>query len=141
MCLLPSPIRWFATLAVVLLAACGGATPTPPPAQGPEPDFVVRESLHAVGTVSRQALAGMTRYQGPDGQPVYLSMPPCCDLFTKLYDADGRFICAPSGGLTGQGDGRCPGWVGRLVRPQPPEPAASNPRRVAETRSGENLRP
>lgn len=134
--------RWIPTLAVVLLTtACGGATSPLPPAQGPKPDFVVRENLHATGTAPRQALAGMTRYPGPDGRPVYLSMSPCCDQFNKLYDADGRFICAPSGGLTGQGDGRCPRWVARRQWPQPAEPAASNPSRVAETRSDENSRP
>jgi hypothetical protein len=45
------------------------------------------------------------------GRQAYLLMSPCCDLVNHLYSADGRFLCAPSGGLTGRGDGRCRGKV------------------------------
>jgi len=43
----------------------------------------------------------------------------CCDTFSRLYDVDGNLICYPDGGITGKGDGRCPGFVdsrGRGVR-------------------------
>ncbi|WP_295551974.1 hypothetical protein [uncultured Pseudacidovorax sp.] len=43
------------------------------------------------------------------GQRAYLLTPPCCDLFNHLYSAEGRLLCAPSGGLTGRGDGSCRG--------------------------------
>jgi hypothetical protein len=43
-----------------------------------------------------------------NGQTVYYVPPQCCDQFSKLYDASGTVICAPDGGFTGQGDGRCP---------------------------------
>ncbi|MFG6485069.1 DUF6970 domain-containing protein [Roseateles sp. BYS78W] len=140
--LISSSARGIASLAIALLAAaCSSAGSSDAPARAPEPEFVVRDGLHAAGAVSRQALAGMTPYKGPDGRLVYLSISPCCDMFNKLYDADGRFICAPSGGFTGQGDGRCPHWVSRLLWPQPADPAASNPSHVAETHSGENPSP
>ena len=42
------------------------------------------------------------------GQTVYYVPPQCCDQFSKLYDANGNIICAPDGGFTGRGDGRCP---------------------------------
>ncbi|SIR13567.1 hypothetical protein [Pseudacidovorax sp. RU35E] len=45
------------------------------------------------------------------GQRAYLLTSPCCDLFNHLYSADGRLLCAPSGGLTGRGDGSCRGKV------------------------------
>jgi hypothetical protein len=42
------------------------------------------------------------------GQPVYYTPPQCCDQFSKLFAADCTLICAPDGGLSGGGDGRCP---------------------------------
>jgi hypothetical protein len=44
-----------------------------------------------------------------NGQRVYLaSDQTCCDQFVTLYDECFNVLCAPSGGLTGKGDGRCP---------------------------------
>jgi hypothetical protein len=42
------------------------------------------------------------------GQIVYYVPPQCCDQFSILYDAAGKVLCAPDGGLTGRGDGKCP---------------------------------
>jgi hypothetical protein len=42
------------------------------------------------------------------GQPVYYVPPQCCDQYSTLYDSAGTVICAPDGGFTGQGDGKCP---------------------------------
>jgi hypothetical protein len=44
-------------------------------------------------------------YQG--NEVVYISAA-CCDIPDALYSRDGDLICAPSGGFTGRGDGRCP---------------------------------
>lgn len=41
------------------------------------------------------------------GQTVYYFIPACCDRFTELYAADGRLVCYPAGGITGNGDGKC----------------------------------
>jgi hypothetical protein len=41
-------------------------------------------------------------------QKVYLVSSDCCDQFNYLYSACGDIICAPSGGITGKGDGQCP---------------------------------
>ena len=41
------------------------------------------------------------------GRTVYYIPSPCCDQFNPLYDASGTVICAPDGGFTGRGDGRC----------------------------------
>jgi len=43
-----------------------------------------------------------------NGQKVYLLARPCCDQYNELYDSDCNYLCAPSGGLTGKGDGKCP---------------------------------
>lgn len=40
------------------------------------------------------------------GQTVYYLPPQCCDQTSVLFDAEGRVIGAPDGGLTGRGDGR-----------------------------------
>ncbi|WP_258048922.1 DUF6970 domain-containing protein [Hymenobacter sp. NBH84] len=45
------------------------------------------------------------------GQVVYTISSDCCDQFNYLYDKDLNIICAPSGGLTGRGDGRCPDFA------------------------------
>ena len=44
------------------------------------------------------------RYQG---KKVYLLTADCCDQYNKLYDADCNYICSPTGGIAGQGDGKC----------------------------------
>lgn len=46
------------------------------------------------------------RYSNHD-ELVYLISPGCCDMFSELYDDKCNFICAPSGGFTGKGDGKC----------------------------------
>lgn len=123
-------LRMAALAASLLVSACSSVDkPAAPP---PEPEFVVHDNLHAREKLSAQALARMTPHVGPEGQIVYLHMALCCDQFNKAYDADGRYLCAPSGGFTGRGDGRCPAWVHRL-RPRPPDTAASNPWRVRDT--------
>ncbi len=44
------------------------------------------------------------------GETVYYVAPRCCDIFSDLYDVDGTLIAHPDGGITGQGDGREPGF-------------------------------
>jgi len=44
-----------------------------------------------------------------NGQRVYLaSDKTCCDQYITLYDECFTPLCAPSGGFSGKGDGRCP---------------------------------
>lgn len=45
-----------------------------------------------------------------DNQFVYLVVPDCCDQYISLYTSQCTFICAPSGGFSGNGDGKCPGF-------------------------------
>jgi hypothetical protein len=46
-----------------------------------------------------------------DGLTYYALDPGCCDQFIELYDEDCNYVCAPSGGIGGQGDGLCPSWT------------------------------
>jgi hypothetical protein len=51
--------------------------------------------------------ASIWRFQY-QGRTVYYVPPSCCDVPSSLYDTDGRLVCGPDGGLTGDGDGKCP---------------------------------
>jgi hypothetical protein len=46
-----------------------------------------------------------------NGQTVYYIPADCCDQYSELYDSKCNLICAPDGGLVGNGDGRCPDFV------------------------------
>jgi hypothetical protein len=52
----------------------------------------------------------ITRYEYKS-EVVYLVSPRCCDNWSDLYRADGTTLCHPDGGLTGNGDGRCPDFL------------------------------
>jgi len=41
---------------------------------------------------------------------VFLFSSPCCDQYNYVYDKNCSIICAPSGGITGNGDGGCPNF-------------------------------
>ncbi len=43
------------------------------------------------------------------GGTAYYTLAGCCDQLDPLVDANGVMICHPTGGRTGEGDGRCPG--------------------------------
>jgi hypothetical protein len=42
------------------------------------------------------------------GHVYYFLRSPCCDIPNYLYDEQGNYVCAPNGGFTGEGDGKCP---------------------------------
>jgi hypothetical protein len=50
-----------------------------------------------------------------DGGVYYYLPARCCDIWSDLYDAEGRLVCHPDGGITGRGDGQCPD-LGTLLR-------------------------
>lgn len=41
------------------------------------------------------------------GKHVFLFSADCCDQYYTLVDENCNYICAPSGGITGKGDGKC----------------------------------
>jgi hypothetical protein len=41
------------------------------------------------------------------GKQVFLFTSDCCDQYIMLYDSACNYICAPAGGYTGKGDGKC----------------------------------
>lgn len=42
-----------------------------------------------------------------DGSKVYAISSNCCDFFNTVIDSECKYVCAPSGGFTGRGDGKC----------------------------------
>lgn len=42
-----------------------------------------------------------------NGKSVFYFSSDCCDQYNYVYDEDCNVICAPDGGITGKGDGRC----------------------------------
>ena len=42
---------------------------------------------------------------------VYYVPAQCCDQFSTLYNADGDTLCAPDGGFSRAGDGRCSDFI------------------------------
>jgi hypothetical protein len=53
-----------------------------------------------------------------NGKRVFLISADCCDFFATAVDNDCNYICAPSGGFTGKGDGKCKDFVenAKMVR-------------------------
>ena len=50
-----------------------------------------------------------------NNQTVYLFGSACCDRLNFLYDVNCRQLCAPTGGISGQGDGRCNDFIQNAV--------------------------
>jgi len=46
------------------------------------------------------------------GDVVFYAVTGCCDKFNLLYDRCGTLLCYPDGGLSGNGDGKCPDFFG-----------------------------
>ena len=119
-----SPARRYAGIAVgvsvalaLTAAACSAVEfAQPAPLSTAAPNTAVRERIQAFEADARPRVLDVTSFVGPDDRPVYLFTPTCCDQFNPLYDADGRYICAPSGGFSGSGDGKCPAWAHGLDR-------------------------
>jgi hypothetical protein len=51
--------------------------------------------------------AEVTEYRY-NGKRVFLFSSNCCDQYNEVVDESCQYICAPSGGFTGKGDGKCP---------------------------------
>lgn len=89
----------FFTLTYLLLSAC---------AQSTFPKGTPSCILNKIEELKEKNDKSAFVYQYTNhGQIVFLVSPGCCDMFTELYDEECNYICAPSGGFTGKGDGKC----------------------------------
>ncbi len=51
-----------------------------------------------------------------DEQTYYYITSDCCDQYNYLYDDNCIVVCAPDGGITGTGDGKCPDFNGQIEK-------------------------
>ncbi len=51
-----------------------------------------------------------------DEQTYYYITSDCCDQYNYLYDDKCKEVCAPDGGITGTGDGKCPDFNGPIEK-------------------------
>ena len=53
-----------------------------------------------------------------NGRKMFALSAPCCDFFNTVVDEQCNYVCAPSGGFTGRGDGKCTDFfkVGKHIR-------------------------
>jgi hypothetical protein len=42
-----------------------------------------------------------------EGKRVFYFTSDCCDQYNEVYNDSCQLLCAPDGGLTGKGDGKC----------------------------------
>jgi hypothetical protein len=66
--------------------------------------------LHKIDSIQKEPVwnppAEIYEYEY-EGRKVYAISANCCDFFNTVVDGECRYICAPSGGFTGRGDGKC----------------------------------
>lgn len=51
------------------------------------------------------------------GESVYYFTANCCDMFNIVLSSQCDTLCAPDGGFTGKGDGRCADFVSEAKNP------------------------
>jgi hypothetical protein len=93
----------FCLIFAILITTVAGCSPSAQPENPPWVEGLINKFQNEpVGNPPQS----IWRYDY-NGQTVYYLPPQCCDQYSVLLDENGKEICAPDGGLTGQGDGRC----------------------------------
>jgi hypothetical protein len=93
-------------LLIVATAVSGCATPRESAGQEPSLSEIFERSLAARSD-------GLIRHLISD-RVYYYAVSGCCDQLNPVFDADGKYVCAPDGVFTGRGDGRCPAELVRV---------------------------
>lgn len=88
------------SIVIFLLAGCSQTTQTG------NPIWVDRLIREFENNPTGNPPLSIWRYEYNE-QVVYFVPAHCCDISSVVYDENGNYICAPDGGLTGDGDGRC----------------------------------
>ena len=73
----------------------------------PKPPDCVQHLIAEIKSQPKWNPAGEISEYRYRGELVYLVSSDCCDQFIVLYNGTCEKICAPSGGITGKGDGKC----------------------------------
>jgi hypothetical protein len=96
---------------VILMTACSQTTQTGNPAWVDQ--LIKKYGSDPVGNPPQS----IWRYEY-NGQEVYFIPAQCCDQYSTLYDGSGNVMCAPDGGFTGKGDGKCPDFFDQRTNEQ-----------------------
>ncbi len=81
------------------------------------PQWLQNRIQGILATRKRNPVIRISRYQF-EGETVYYESAPCCDQQSTLYDAEGKILCHPEGGITGKGDGKCGNFAKRRTNEQ-----------------------
>lgn len=95
-----------ATMLALAATAATARAPLPPPAPITPADARQRIA-EAQARPDEAAARGIVRYT-LGSRTLWLLPSPCCDQFNHVYTEAGEAVCAPTGGIVGRGDGRCP---------------------------------
>ena len=90
--------------ALITLLAASGCAPEPTQAL---PEFLQELTASIEAADEAESPGSIWRYTYKDGIVYYVPPMPCCDHLSTLYDEGGAILCAPDGGITGDGNGRC----------------------------------
>ena len=99
------------TTGLLAVLALSVACATEPPVKTePVPEWLaaIIDQLEHPPVSNPPEFIAQYKYQG---QVVYYVGPRCCDIPSTLYSAAGAVLCAPDGGFSGGGDGRCPDFM------------------------------
>ena len=94
-------MKRFVLLALILLCGCSDSS-----SPDKNPDWITTIISKFENETVGNPPQSIWMYEY-NNQIVYYVPPQCCDQFSNLFDQFGNLICAPDGGFTGQGDGRC----------------------------------
>jgi hypothetical protein len=86
-------------------------TVVPPPAVDESLPLCIDEIIAKAKKEQPPIQADKVELYDWNGKQVYLISWQCCDFFNEVYDRDCKRICAPTGGITGKGDGNCPDFI------------------------------
>lgn len=93
-------------VAFLLILAAGSCEPLEFTADVPDCIRKLARSIRREDV--RNPPAMIVEWRLTTGEKCYYVPPYCCDMFGELYDSACNLICAPDGGISGWGDGRCP---------------------------------
>jgi hypothetical protein len=105
-------------LFAVLVTALSACTTSFPTDQGmDQPPWLQALIAQIASEPLTNPPSSIIRYQYK-GATVYYRPARCCDVFADLYAASGTLVCHPDGGITGNGDGKCPDFLATRTNEQ-----------------------
>ena len=97
----------FVTCSFALLVACSAGPSAAADTAADAPVACVQDVISMGSSASPGNPAYSVFECSYRGATAYYVPAQCCDQFSVLFDASCEVICAPDGGITGGGDGRC----------------------------------